>query len=65
MSDKTEIAAEEIGLHNLKPAPGSRKAHEIIADSRFWRTQLARAVRAERNAARAAIQKATGGESCR
>ena len=24
MSEKTEIPAEEIGLHNLKPAPGSR-----------------------------------------
>jgi large subunit ribosomal protein L15 len=30
MSDKTEIAAEEIGLHNLKPAPGSRKARKRI-----------------------------------
>ena len=30
MSNKTEIAAEEIGLHNLKPAPGSRKARKRI-----------------------------------
>jgi large subunit ribosomal protein L15 len=30
MSDKTEIAAEEIGLHNLKPAPGSRKPRKRI-----------------------------------
>src|ERR1700761_701335 len=34
MSDKTEAApavpAEEIGLHNLRPAPGSRKARKRI-----------------------------------
>jgi large subunit ribosomal protein L15 len=30
MSDKTEIKAEDIGLHNLKPAPGSRKARKRI-----------------------------------
>jgi large subunit ribosomal protein L15 len=31
MSDKTEtISAEEIGLHNLKPAPGSRKPRKRI-----------------------------------
>src|ERR1700744_1420353 len=31
MSDKTEtISAEEIGLHNLKPAPGSRKARKRV-----------------------------------
>src|SRR6201996_9445774 len=34
MSDKTEAApavpAEEIGLHNLRPAPGSRRARKRI-----------------------------------
>ena len=30
MSDKTEIPAEEIGLHNLKPAPGSRRPRKRI-----------------------------------
>src|SRR5579859_282166 len=31
MSEKTEtISAEEIGLHNLKPAPGSRKPRKRI-----------------------------------
>ena len=31
MSDKTEkISAEEIGLHNLKPAPGSRRPRKRI-----------------------------------
>jgi large subunit ribosomal protein L15 len=31
MSDKTEgLPAEEIGLHNLKPAPGSRKTRKRI-----------------------------------
>jgi large subunit ribosomal protein L15 len=30
MSDKTEIPAEKIGLHNLKPAPGSRKPRKRI-----------------------------------
>ena len=31
MSDKAEeIAAERIGLHNLKPAPGSRKARKRV-----------------------------------
>src|SRR5579859_7521845 len=31
MSEKTEtIAAEEIGLHNLKPAPGSRRPRKRI-----------------------------------
>src|SRR5579862_5986495 len=31
MSDKTEtIPAADIGLHNLKPAPGSRKARKRI-----------------------------------
>src|ERR1700741_3977798 len=31
MSDKTEkVPAEEIGLHNLKPAPGSRKPRKRI-----------------------------------
>jgi hypothetical protein len=43
-----------------KVPPGSRKAQDIIADSKFWRTELVRAVRAERSAARAAIAKATG-----
>src|ERR1700723_2268832 len=30
MSEKNEIPAEEIGLHNLKPAPGSRKPRKRI-----------------------------------
>src|ERR1700678_1493426 len=30
MSEKTEIPAEEIGLHNLKPAPGSRRPRKRI-----------------------------------
>ena len=30
MSNKIEIAAEDIGLHSLKPAPGSRKARKRI-----------------------------------
>src|SRR5450759_3652937 len=30
MSEKIEIPAEEIGLHNLKPAPGSRRPRKRI-----------------------------------
>ncbi|HET9720706.1 MAG TPA: 50S ribosomal protein L15 [Solirubrobacteraceae bacterium] len=29
-SEKTEIKAEDIGLHSLKPAPGSRKARKRV-----------------------------------